>query len=57
MIALFLFAVLLLGAWFIAVAAFHVTAAAIHILLALAVVLFAIGFLRRRFEPRRRHTV
>jgi hypothetical protein len=48
-LALFLFALLLLGAWIIAVVALHVTAAAIHLLLALAVGLFAVGFMRRRF--------
>jgi hypothetical protein len=55
--ALFLFALVLLGAWFIAVVAFHVTAAAIHLLLALAVGLFAVGFMRRRLARPQRRTV
>jgi hypothetical protein len=55
--ALFLLALVLLGAWFIAVVAFHVTAAAIHLLLALAVGLFAVGFMRRRFARPQRRTV
>lgn len=50
MFALFLSALLALGVWFIAVVAFQVTSAAIHLLLALAVALFAVGFMRRRFE-------
>jgi hypothetical protein len=56
-LALFLVALLLLGAWFIAVVAFQVTAAAIHLLLVAAVLLFAAGFMRRRFERPQRHTV
>jgi hypothetical protein len=56
-LALFLLALLLLGAWFVAVVAFQVTAAGIHLLLVLAVVLFAIGFMRRRFERPQRRTV
>lgn len=52
---MFLIALVLLSAWFIAVVAFHVTAAAIHVLLAFAVALFAVGFMRRRFaRPERR---
>jgi hypothetical protein len=37
--------------------AFQVTAAAIHLLLVAAVLLFAVGFMRRRFERPHRHTV
>jgi hypothetical protein len=54
-LTLFLLALLVLSAWFIAVVAFHVTAAAIHLLLFVALVLFAVGFIGRRFaRPQRR---
>lgn len=57
MLALFLLAVMVLGAWFVAVVAFQVTAAAIHLLLVVAIALFAVGFLRRRYERPLRRTV
>jgi hypothetical protein len=50
MVALFVFALLLLCAWFIAVVALHVTAAAIHLLLVGAIIVFAVGFIRRVVE-------
>lgn len=56
-LVLFLFALVLLAAWFIAVVAFHVAAAAIHLLLVAALVLFAVGFLRRRFARPQRPAV
>jgi hypothetical protein len=56
-LTLFLLALLVLFAWFIAVAAFHVTAAGIHLLLFLALVLFAVGFIGRRFAGPRRGAV
>jgi Flp pilus assembly protein TadB len=56
-LVLFLFALVLLAAWFIAVVAFHVAAAGIHLLLVVALVLFAVGFMRRRFARPHRPAV
>jgi hypothetical protein len=56
-LVLFLFALVFLAAWFIAVVAFHVAAAAIHLLLVVALVLFAVGFMRRRFARPHRPAV
>jgi len=55
MLVLFLFGLLLVVAWFLAVVVFKVAAVGIHLLLLVAIVLFAVGFIRRGVEgsPRR----
>jgi predicted permease len=53
-VSVFLLALVVVCAWFIAVVAFHVTAAAIHILLFVALVLFAVAAVGRRVGARRR---
>ncbi|MBS2028569.1 MAG: hypothetical protein JST54_11750 [Deltaproteobacteria bacterium] len=57
MLLLFLFGLLILVAWFVAIVVFKVAAVGIHLLLLVAVALFAIGFIRRGGEGSRRRSV